>query len=35
MRVSLNYRAIALRRGEDWVWVWIENHRDFDREFPA
>jgi len=35
MRVSLNYRAIALRRGEDWVWVWIGNHRDFDREFPA
>ena len=35
VRVSLNYRAVALRRGEDWVWVWIGNHRDFDREFPV
>ena len=35
VRVTLNYRAVALRRGEDWIWVWIGNHRDFDREFPG
>jgi len=35
VRVTLNYRSVALRRGDDWVWVWIGNHRDFDREFPA
>jgi hypothetical protein len=35
VRVTLNYRAVALRRGDDWVWVWIGTHRDFDREFPA
>ncbi len=35
VRITLNYRAVALRRGDDWVWVWIGTHRDFDREFPA
>jgi plasmid maintenance system killer protein len=35
VRVTLNYRAVAYRRGEDWVWIWIGNHRDFDKEFPT
>ena len=35
VRVTLNCRAVALRNGNDWLWVWIGNHRDFDREFPA
>lgn len=35
VRVTLNYRAVALRRGDDWVWVWIGHHKDFDREFPV
>lgn len=35
VRVTLNYRAVAFRKGDDWVWIWIGNHRDFDREFPA
>jgi hypothetical protein len=35
VRVTRNYRAVAFRRDDDWVWVWIGNHRDFDREFPA
>ena len=35
VRVTLNYRAVAYRRGEDWVWIWIGNHRDFDKEFPV
>jgi hypothetical protein len=35
VRVTLNYRAVAFRSGENWVWVWIGSHRDFDRAFPA
>ena len=35
VRVTLNYRAVALRHGEDWVWLWIGSHEDFDREFPS
>ena len=35
VRVTLNYRAVALRQGDDWIWVWIGNHQEFDRRFPA
>lgn len=35
VRVTLDYRSVALRHGDDWVWIWIGNHKDFDREFPA
>ena len=35
VRVTLNYRAVALRQAEDWIWVWIGSHREFDRQFPA
>jgi hypothetical protein len=35
VRVTLNYRAVALRQADDWIWVWIGNHREFDRCFPA
>jgi hypothetical protein len=35
VRVSLNYRAVALRQGDDWIWFWIGNHHEFDRRFPA
>lgn len=34
-RVTLNYRAVALRSGDNWTWIWIGSHRDFDRSFPA
>jgi hypothetical protein len=34
VRVTRDYRAVALRKGDDWVWVWIGNHKDFDRRFP-
>jgi hypothetical protein len=34
VRVTLNYRAVALRVADSWVWVWIGTHRDFDRQFP-
>ena len=35
VRVTLNYRAVALRAGDDWIWVWIGDHQAFDRRFPA
>lgn len=35
VRVSRDYRAVALHRGDDWIWIWIGSRRDFDREFPA
>jgi hypothetical protein len=35
VRVTLNHRAVAFRRGDEWVWVWIGNHRRFDRDFPS
>jgi hypothetical protein len=34
VRVTLNYRAVALRSGDSCVWFWIGTHRDFDRQFP-
>ena len=34
VRVTVNYRAVALREGEEWIWVWIGNHQEFDRRFP-
>ena len=36
VRVTRNYRAVAQRfEGDVWIWVWIGNHREFDRQFPA
>jgi hypothetical protein len=29
-RVTLHYRALATRSGEDWVWFWIGSHADYD-----
>jgi len=34
-RVTLNYRAVALRQADDWIWVWNGSHQEFDRHFPA
>jgi hypothetical protein len=34
VRVTLSYRAVALRDGDLWIWVWIGNHQEFDRRFP-
>lgn len=33
VRVTLNYRAVAVREGETLVWFWIGSHADFDRDF--
>lgn len=30
-RVSIEYRALALREDETWVWFWIGSHSDYDR----
>jgi hypothetical protein len=35
VRLTLNYRAVALRQGEDWIWIWVGNHHEFDRRFAA
>jgi len=35
VRITRNYRAVALRSGEEWVWLWIGDHKEFDRRFPA
>jgi len=34
VRVTQNYRAIARRYGDDWLWFWIGSHEEFDRHFP-
>jgi hypothetical protein len=34
VRVTRDVRAVALRRGDEWLWFWIGTHRDFDRRFP-
>ncbi|KAI9134022.1 hypothetical protein [Acaryochloris sp. CCMEE 5410] len=30
VRISRDYRALALKRGEDYVWIWIGTHREYD-----
>lgn len=30
-RVGLAYRALAVEDGEDFVWVWIGSHDDYER----
>jgi hypothetical protein len=30
-RVGINYRALAVRDGEDFIWVWIGTHDEYDR----
>lgn len=31
VRINLNYRALARRRGELVVWFWIGTHAEYDR----
>ena len=35
VRVTLKYRAVARRQGDDWLWVWIGDHQEFDGRFPG
>jgi hypothetical protein len=30
-RVGIHYRALAVQDGEDFIWVWIGNHNDYDQ----
>ena len=34
VRVTRNYRAVARRYEDDWLWFWIGSHEEFDRRFP-
>ncbi len=29
-RVTLDYRALATRREDRWIWFWIGSHSDYD-----
>ena len=31
VRVELAHRALAVEDGEDFIWVWIGTHDDYDR----
>jgi len=35
VRVTRDHRAVARRYQDDWVWIWIGGHKDFDRQFPG
>ena len=30
-RVGLAHRALAVKDGEDFIWVWMGSHEDYDR----
>jgi hypothetical protein len=30
-RVSLGYRALAVRADNQWIWFWIGSHADYDK----
>ena len=31
VRVGINYRALAIENGEDFIWVWIGTHDEYER----
>lgn len=31
IRVGLNHRALAIKEDQDFIWVWIGDHSDYDR----
>lgn len=31
VRISTYYRALAVKDGEDYIWVWIGTHRDYEK----
>jgi len=31
VRIGLNYRALAIEEGEDFIWVWIGTHDEYER----
>jgi hypothetical protein len=34
VRITRDVRAVALRRGDEWLWFWIGTHKEFERRFP-
>ncbi|MES9856503.1 MAG: hypothetical protein ABW166_07875 [Sedimenticola sp.] len=30
-RVGIHYRAIAVEDGNDFIWVWVGSHEEYDR----
>lgn len=30
-RITGDYRALALKKGEDYYWVWVGTHAEYDR----
>jgi hypothetical protein len=30
-RVGLNYRTLAFKDGEDYIWVWIGTHEEYEK----
>ena len=30
-RVGIHYRAVAVQEGQDYVWLWIGHHSEYDR----
>ncbi|MGA9453506.1 MAG: hypothetical protein WBW41_19440 [Verrucomicrobiia bacterium] len=34
VRITRNYRAVARRYDNDWLWFWIGSHEEFDGRFP-
>jgi hypothetical protein len=30
-RVNARYRALAIKRADHWLWVWIGSHPDYDK----
>jgi hypothetical protein len=34
VRITRNYRAVARRYNDDWLWFWIGSHSEFDKRFP-
>lgn len=31
VRVGIHYRALAVKDGGDFIWVWIGSHSDYDK----
>jgi steroid 5-alpha reductase family enzyme len=30
-RIGINYRALAFKDGEDYIWVWIGTHDEYEQ----
>lgn len=35
VRISSYHRALAIKDGEDYIWVWIGSHDDYERMIRA